>query len=258
MKILKEKREAITKARAELTEEICPAYQNIESDARNKMSQLEKKCEDLSTVITNHGEDWHREIDKLVQKLKDEVEEMKTTQLHTLQKSLDEVSRKISGIKEDINSFDVALVSNSTFKVFSVMSNVDKYERPPQKIMFLEPNFTPRKIQEEELCKLFGTLLSISEVPVEQVYSAKTGHKAPKAPVIKQLLDEPKVIATINVGYQRLVNIACLNDEKFWTLGNYFLIKLIHINDTSFLKYITTKSENIPRDIAVTMDGDLV
>jgi septal ring factor EnvC (AmiA/AmiB activator) len=145
-----------------LNETIYPTYQDIVSDVQNRMSQLEKECGDLSTAITKHGEDWHREIHKLIHKLKTEVEEMKTTQLHTLQKHLDEINKKISEINNEIHSMDVALDSNDMSKVFSVMSNVEEYKKLPPKILPSLSKFTPGGIQGEKLSKLFGTLSPIS------------------------------------------------------------------------------------------------
>jgi hypothetical protein len=255
-------KEKIVKEKSDLSETIYPAYQDIVSDVQNRMSQLEKECGDLSTFITKHGEDWHREIDKLVHKLKAEVEEMKTTQLHTLQKQLDEVNKKISEINDDIHSMDVALDSNDMSKVFSVMPNVDDYRKLPQKILPSLPKFTPGRIQGEELSKLFGTLSSISVRSSDDGYSIKTTEKSPEAassPVIKQLLDEPQTVTTINTEYRyNLNNVACLSDEEIWTCGYGSTMKLYSISQGSLLKSITTKSGNTPSDIAVTNSGDLV
>ncbi|XP_048763194.2 uncharacterized protein LOC125671478 [Ostrea edulis] len=260
LQVLGEKKEKINKEKNELNETIYPTYQDILSDIQNRMSWLEKKYGDLSTAITKHGEDWHREIDKLVQKLKSEVEEMKTTQLHTLQKHLDEVNKKISEINDEINSMDVALDSNDISKVFSLMPNVEEYKNLPHKILPSLPKFNPGRIQ-EELSKLFGTLSSISVRSEEHGYSIKTTQKSPEAasaPVIKQLLDEPQTVTTIHTEYDRyLYDVACLSDEEIWTDGTGNM-KLYSIKQGSLLKSITTRSGNTPWDIAVTNSGALV
>jgi hypothetical protein len=260
MQVFKEKKETIAKEKNELNETIYPAYQDIVSDVQNRMSQLEKESEDLSTVITKHGEDCHREIDKLVHKLKADVEEMKTTQLHTLQKHLDEVNMRISEINDEIHSMDVALDSNDMSKLFSATYNVDKYKKLPKKFLPSLIKFTPGGIPGEELDKLFGTLSLISVGSEEDGYSIKTTQKSPEAassPVIKQLLDEPQTVTTIHTGYY-LYNVACLSDEEIWTHGLDSTMKLYSINQGSLLKSITTKSGSYPEDIAVTNSGDLV
>ncbi|XP_061168946.1 E3 ubiquitin-protein ligase TRIM45-like [Saccostrea echinata] len=96
----KDKLDKIIKVETELKEIIYPINEDIASDVQNRMSQLEEEYGDLSTAITKHGEDWHRKIDQLVEKLKAEVEEMKITQLETLERHLNEIHEKMSNIME--------------------------------------------------------------------------------------------------------------------------------------------------------------
>ncbi|XP_061168967.1 E3 ubiquitin-protein ligase TRIM45-like [Saccostrea echinata] len=95
LQVVGEKKDKIVKESNEFKDTIYPTFQEIAFDVQNKMSQLKKDYGDLSTAITKHGEDWHREIDKLLKKLKAEVDETKNTQLQTLQKQLDEINKKI-------------------------------------------------------------------------------------------------------------------------------------------------------------------
>ncbi|XP_062602815.1 uncharacterized protein LOC134264538 [Saccostrea cucullata] len=262
LEVANEKKNKFMKEQTELTETIYPIYQDIASDVQNRMSQLEKEYGDLSTAITKHGEDWHREIDKLVQKLKAEVDEMKNTQLQTLQKHLDEINKTMSDIKDEINSMEHAIDTNDLSKLFSVMPNVHTYRNLPQKIVPSLPKFIPARKQGEELSKMFGTLSSSSFSSDKHGYSMKTTQKSPEAgssPPVKQLLDESETVTTIDTGYREyLYNVACLSDEEIWTRGDDNTMKLFSINQGSELKSITTKSGNTPCDIAVTKSGDLV
>ncbi|XP_061168270.1 E3 ubiquitin-protein ligase TRIM71-like isoform X2 [Saccostrea echinata] len=259
LQVLNEKKDKIIKEQTELNETIYPTYQDIASDVQNRMSQLEKEYGDLSIAITKHGEDWHREIDKLVKKLKAEVDEMKNTQLQTLQKHLDEINKKMSDIKDEIDSVDVAVDSNNISMLFSVTSEIDRHKNLPVKIVPSIPKFTPGKIQ-GELRKLFGALSSSTLTSDKHGYSMKT-QKSPdtgSSPPVKQLLDEPETVTTIDTGYDNLYNVACLSDEEIWTSGEDSTMKLYSINQGSLLKSIRTKSGYKPSDIAVTKSGDLV
>ncbi|XP_061168607.1 tripartite motif-containing protein 55-like [Saccostrea echinata] len=261
VQIVEEKKDKIIKQLTELNDTIYPTYQDIASDVQNRIRQLEKEYGDLSTAVTKHGEDWHREIDKLVKKLKAEVDEMKNTQFQTLQKHLDEINKKISDIKDEINSVEMAIDTNDLSKLFSVTSNVHIYRNLPQKLSPTLSKFIPEKIQGENLSKLFGTLSSRSLTSDKHGYSMKTTQKSPEAgssPPVKQLLDEPETVTTIDTGYEELYNVACLSGEEIWTRGNNKIMKLYSINQGSLLKSITTKSGNYPWDIAVTKSGDLV
>ncbi|XP_062618136.1 E3 ubiquitin-protein ligase TRIM71-like [Saccostrea cucullata] len=260
LEIRDKKRDELVKKQTELKEKIYPNYQDIASDVQIRMSQLEKEYGDLSTAITKHGEDWHREIDKLVQKLKAEVDEMKNTQLQTLQKHLDEINKTISDIKDEINSVDSVLESTDISSLFSLPSTLDRYTNLPRKITVSIPTFTPKKLQADQLFSLkIGKTIPLKSD--KHGYSLKTRQKSPEAgssPPVKQLLDEPETVTTIDTGYDRLYNVACLSDEEIWTSGQDGTMKLYSINQGSQLKSITTKSGNDPTDIAVTKSGDLV
>ncbi|XP_061165975.1 uncharacterized protein LOC133174884 [Saccostrea echinata] len=262
LQVVEEKKNKFIKEQTELNETIYPTYQDIASDVQNRMSQLEKEYGDLSTAITKHGEDWHREIDKLVKKLKAEVDEMKNTQLQTLQKHLDEINKTMSDIKEEIHSIEIAIDTNDLSKLFSVTSNVYTYRNLPHKIISSLPKFIAGKIQGEQLSNLYGALSSSSLTSDKHGYSMKTTQKSPEAgssPPVKQLLDEPETVNTIDTGYKyELNNLACLSDEEIWTTGYDSIMKLYSINQGSLLKSIRTKSGFIPSNIAVTKSGDLV
>ncbi|XP_062567372.1 tripartite motif-containing protein 55-like [Saccostrea cucullata] len=257
LEIRDKKRDNLIKKQTELKEKIYPNYQDIASDVQIRMSQLEKEYGDLSTAITKHGEDWHREIDKLVKKLKAEVDEMKNTQLQTLQKHLDEMNKTISDIKDEIDSVDSVLESTDISSLFSVPSTLDEYRKLPRKITVTIPKFIPKKLQADQLF----SLETISLKSDEHDDSMKTTQKSPEAvssPPVKQLLDEPETVTTIHIGYRSLNNVACLSDEEIWTRGSDNIMKLYSINQGSQLKSITTKSGNTASDIAVTTSGDLV
>ncbi|XP_062599506.1 tripartite motif-containing protein 55-like [Saccostrea cucullata] len=260
IQIAEEKKDKIIKEVIELRETIYPTYQDIASDVQNRMSQLEKEYGDLSTAITKHGEDWHREIDKFVKKLKAEVDEMKNTQLQTLQKHLDEINKTMSDIKDEIDSTDIATGTNDLSKLFSVPhSLINTYRNLPQKLEPILPKFIPGKIQ--ELSKLFGVLSSSSLISDKHGYRMKTTQKSPEAgssPPVKQLLDEPETVTTIAIGYGQPLNVACLSDEEILTSGHNNTMKLFSINQGSLLKSITIELGKHPSDITVTKSGDLV
>ncbi|XP_062621764.1 tripartite motif-containing protein 59-like [Saccostrea cucullata] len=265
LQVVREKKDMITKQRNELIDTIYPTYQGIAFDVQNRMIHLEKEHGDLSTAITKHGEDWHREIDKLVKKLKAEVDEMKNIQLQTLQKHLDEILKNISEIKDEINSLETVIDTNDLSKLFGVKVNVSRYRKLPHKIMPSLPKFIPRIGHKEELSKLFGALSSNSLTSDKHGYSMMTIQKSPEAGSSlsgKQLLDEPETVTTIKIDIYSLIPyfyiVSCLSDKEIWTSGNDGTMKLYSINQGSLLKSITTKSGNMPSNIAVTKSGDLV
>lgn len=71
------------------------------------------------------------------------------------------------------------------------------------------------------------------------------------------LLDQPKVITTIDTDFQNLLSETCLTDKKIWTRGISNIIKLYNLQG-ELLRSIRTKSEQMPRDITVSENGYLV
>ncbi|XP_062586151.1 uncharacterized protein LOC134247778 [Saccostrea cucullata] len=166
----------------------------------------------------------------------------------------------MSDIKDEIDSVDVAVESNDLSKLFKFTFSVERYRNLPQKVLPSLPTFTPCKIKGQHLSKIFGTVSSSSPTSDKYGYSMKTTKNSPEAgssPPVKQLLDEPQMVTTIDTGYERLFNVACLSDEEIWTSGLDRTMKLFSINQGSLLKSITTKSGYSPFDI-VTKSGDLV
>ncbi|XP_062619769.1 uncharacterized protein LOC134281298 [Saccostrea cucullata] len=252
------RKEEIEKEIEELEQNIFPTYQNIASDVQNRMSQLEKEYGDLSTAITKHGEDWHREIDKLVKKLKAEVDEMKTKHYDALKTHKDEINQKITDISDEIQASSKLLELNDISLFLEFNTNIQEFTNLPAKVYKTLPHFTPIQYQPEQLMELFGTLSSLSLNSDEHGYKMKKSPEAGSSPPVKQLLDEPETVTTIDTGYVYLYNVACLSDEEIWTSGDDNTMELYSINQGSVLKSITTKSGEIPYDITVTKSGDLV
>ncbi|XP_062599592.1 uncharacterized protein LOC134261149, partial [Saccostrea cucullata] len=225
-----------------------------------------RKSTPLYPRCTSHvKERCEIEIDKIVNKLNAEVDEMKITQLQNLQNHMDGISKRISEIKEEINAVEQNVNSKDISKLLKVTSGsiVAKYRNLPQKFVTYLPRFIPERIEGKNLIQLFGILSPSSLTADEHGYSLKTTEKLPEAgssPSVKQLLDEPEIVSTIDIdtGYRHLHNVACLSDEEIWTSGNDSTMKLYSINQGSLLKSIKTKSGSRPEDIAVTKSGDLV
>ncbi|XP_062621614.1 uncharacterized protein LOC134283171 [Saccostrea cucullata] len=106
------------------------------------------------------------------------------------------------------------------------------------------------------LRQMFGSLSALSITTEEHGYTIDTP-KTIFSPPVKQLLDEPKRIATIHTRFERLSSIICLNDEEFWTCGDDKFIKLYN-RKGKLLKSIKAKSGNHPIDIAVTRRRNLI
>ncbi|XP_062615115.1 E3 ubiquitin-protein ligase TRIM33-like [Saccostrea cucullata] len=276
VEVLDEKKDKINKYKSELNENVNPKYLEMESNIQNKISELEKEYEKLLTSITKQGEVLQGKINKLVNQLKNQVNEMKRSQLQTLKKILDEINKKIINIRDEINVLDIAKDSNDFSKIFSLQVSIEQHKNFPKIPILSAPNFTPKVIQEDELCSHFGNFSSIPlkskqfgnipETPKE--ISLKSHKKSPPHSVkqgsvkvslpYKKLRNEPEIFDKRIYHYGRLRNIACLGDEKIWACDECCTMTLYSINQ-GLIKSIRTRTINrSPTDIAVTRGGELV
>ncbi|XP_062588895.1 uncharacterized protein LOC134250544 [Saccostrea cucullata] len=241
----------------ELEKKICPTYEEIASDLNSEKLTLEKHYEKLTTAVTKQGEDWHREIDIIVNKQKSEIDDMKSKHLAALNKQENEIKQTTSDVKQCIHDLKKILDSNNVSLSSAYNSRNAEFRNLPRKVNVSLPSFSPHQINTEQLHQMFGSLSSLSITTDKHGYIMKTP-EAVSCPPVKPLIDEPELITTIDTKYIGLYSVyTCLSDEEIWIHGYDNIMKLYNLQG-KLLKSIQTKSGNIPRDIAVTRSGDLV
>ncbi|XP_062614490.1 uncharacterized protein LOC134276238 [Saccostrea cucullata] len=207
--------------------------------------QFEEDYELLSTTITKHGEDWHKEIDNIVYKLKTAVDKMRKTRKQTLQEYLDGINKTISNISDEIESIEIALNTNDSSKLngsinepetvngfidtgYNKLYNVaclsdeeiwTNENDSTMKIYSINRGSLLKSISTKSKC---NTSESINTEQLHQMFgslSALSIKREEKGFTIIPLPDEPELITTINTGHQRLYSVTCLSDEEIWTRG---------------------------------------
>ncbi|XP_062581856.1 tripartite motif-containing protein 55-like [Saccostrea cucullata] len=240
----------------DLEKRILPTFEEITSDLSSEKVHLEKHYEKLTTAVTKQGEDWHRDINIIVNNRKSEIDEMKSKHLAALNKQENVIEQIISEVKQSIFDLKKILDSNEVSLTSAYKSRNAKFMSLPPKITVSFPSFSPHQINTEQLYQMFGSLSALSITTEEHGYTMKAPEDD-SCPPVKPLLDEPELIATIDTGYKQLYSVTCLSDEEIWTHGDDKIMKLYNIQG-KLLKSIPTKSGYRPRDIAVTRSGDLV
>nr|XP_034308260.1 uncharacterized protein LOC117683266 [Crassostrea gigas] len=250
--VFKTKQDDIKKDTKKLENHISPTYEEIARDLENQLANLDGGYEKLTTTMSKHGEQWHREIDIIINKMKTEINEIKVKHRDILQKHLDEIKQIQSLIKQTLEAIRKIEKSTEVSSTIEYSSKVREFSKLPPKVKVSLPIFIPKPIDCEKLYSLFGQITPLSTATEENVLSLNKPFTS-----VRELLDEPKLVTTIQNFYKKLRSVTSLNGDKIWTCGETNDIKCFNIKG-SLLQKIQKKSVIYPYDIAVKIDGDLL
>nr|XP_034308279.1 uncharacterized protein LOC117680492 [Crassostrea gigas] len=250
--VFKTKKDDIKKDTKELENHISPTYEDIARDLENQLANLDGGYEKITTTMSKQGEQWHREIDIIINKMKTEISEIKVKHRDILQKHLDEIKQIQSLIKQTLQAIRKIEKSTEVYSTMEYSSKIREFSKLPPKIQVSLPTFIPKPIDREKLYSLFGQITPLSTATEENVLSLNQPTTS-----VRELLNEPELVATIQTEHEKLRSVTSLNGDKIWTSGETNDIKCINIKG-SLLQTIQNKSGKFPGDIAVDSDGDLL
>ncbi|XP_056003579.1 uncharacterized protein LOC125663202 [Ostrea edulis] len=250
------KTKSLEKDLEELETSIYLQYEEMASSVQTEKAELEANYMKLTTAADQEGEVWHREITAIVDQRKSDIQEMKYKHLSILNKNTEEITQKLTELKQIISDLKSMLKSNDVSLTSTYKSRNSEFITLPPTARVTLPSFSPRKIEKDQLNEMFGSLSPLSINTEEHDYTMKSA-EAVSSPPVKPLLDKPRLTATIDAGYIQLLGVRCLSEDQVWVRGKDKIMKLINLQ-SKLLTSIVTESGNVPRDIAVTRDGDLV
>lgn len=123
---------------------------------------MNRNAEELISAINEQGEDWHREIDHIVRKLKSDIKESESEHLPFLKEQEIGINHNISEIKQIIVELKKSLDSNDGCLISKYKSRNAEFRKLPPKLIISVPKFTSQKIVTEQLIQLFGSLSALS------------------------------------------------------------------------------------------------
>eukprot|EP00105_Crassostrea_gigas_P034152 XP_019918300.1 PREDICTED: uncharacterized protein LOC105317259 [Crassostrea gigas] len=251
--VYKAKKDNIEKDTEEIVKNISPTYEEIASDLENQLANLDRGYEKITTAMSKQGEQWHREIDIVVNKMKTEITEIKVKHRDLLQKHLDEIKEIQALIKQTLLAIEEITKSTEVFPTIEYSSKIREFSKVPPKIEVSLPTFIPKPTDHEKLHSLFGQITPfISTATKNKVLSLNKPNTSSR-----ELLDEPELLVTIHTGYEHLCNITYQNEDRIWASGKINNIKCFNCKG-SLLQTIHTKSGNFPSDITVDYDEYLL
>ncbi|XP_078340728.1 tripartite motif-containing protein 3-like [Crassostrea virginica] len=246
------KKKHIRRVTEDLEKQFLPAYEDITNDLEMQIASLDGEYKKLSTEMSRQREEIYREVDNAFNQMEKEISEIKVNHKSILQKHLDEIKELQSSMLQTLNALNEVEESNEVSATIKYSCKTEEFSKLPPKVNVSMPKFIPNQIKREEFCSLIGKLGPLSTTLEERVYTEKKPNTS-----VRELLDEPELLNTIETGHSFLRSVTCLNDEQIWTSGGTADIKCFNIQSVP-QKTIQTKSGEMPRDIAVDRDGALL
>ncbi|XP_062617230.1 uncharacterized protein LOC134278942 [Saccostrea cucullata] len=247
------KKEVIENDTEALENIISPTYEEVATDIETQIANLDEEYEKLTTTVTEHGEDCHRVISNIVDKMKVEIEELKIKHKNILKEHLDEIKQIQYRIEQTLLNLYRIEDSKEVFLTMEYIPQTEEFSRLPPKVQVSLPRFSLKTIDTDQFCTLFGYLTPLYNTTEENGYKLKK-----PVTLSRNFLEEPNLITTINTGYDNLRCVTCFEEEEIWTIASDVSdLKCFSIQG-SLIKSIKIKSVESPYDIAVTNVGDLV
>nr|XP_022301632.1 uncharacterized protein LOC111109702 [Crassostrea virginica] len=232
------KKDLMRKDLQDLETFIYPKYQEAAKNIPIQRGHVKKRSQKLKTALDKQRKALHTEIHTIVQVMKSEIDDMDAQHIAAIDQQEDKINHNIAEITQDILDLKRLLGTNDVCLVSKYNSRTEELRILPAQFQVTLPNFTPQEINREQIHQQIGFLS--------------------KQAITYPLLDKPRILTDIQIEFGRLRSVSCLSDNEFWTCGNNDKILRLYNLQGELMRYVQTKSGNVPHDVAVTRSGGLV
>lgn len=241
------KRTEIEKDTKQLELYIFPSYEDISDSLKNQIAILDGEYQRFTTMISNQGEEWHKEIDDVIARIKNELNEIKVKHLDVLEKHLNEIKDIKLLIQENILDLKKLEESKNVSSVIEYRSTYKKFTKFPPKIHVTMPEMFTKSIPIDQIreIKSFDTSTDIYGFTIKRADGSQ-----------KEFFESPMVIKIFNTECKYIRGVSVFNDDQIWTCAAVGEMKCFD-SDGKCTNTIATISNRLASDIAVSRDGHL-
>lgn len=137
----KTKKECIEKDTREIEKVISPTYEEIKNELIYQIASVDREYEKITTCMSEQGEIWHTEVDKVINKMKNEISEIKKNHRAILEKHLNEIKQIKSLIEENLVTLNNIEESNDVSKIVNYRTRLNEFRKLPPKVHVKMPTF---------------------------------------------------------------------------------------------------------------------
>ncbi|XP_052676953.1 uncharacterized protein LOC128158235 [Crassostrea angulata] len=251
--IYKTNKTGIEKDAEEIEKVIAPTYEEIRNELITQIESLNEDYEKITIVISEQGVKWHTEVERVINKTKNEITEIKEKHRHILEKHLNKIKQIEFLIKENVSTLKDLEESNDVTVIVNYRTKINEFRKMPFKVHVTLPTFCPKPINRDQVCEMFGTLRPLVSTIKEDGYTNELPEDSSR-----ELIDIPEFINTFNTGYDNLLCVSFHTEEEIWTSTSCDRIIKCFTTSGKCMNTIITKQGSYTDNIAVTSTGDLV
>lgn len=160
--------------------------------------------------------------------MKIKISEIKVKHRDILHKQLDKIKHIQSLTKQSLLVLVEKKRSTEVSTIIKYRSKLRKFSKFPLKVQVILPTFILKAIDCENAQSLFGQVIALFTATEEHVLSLYQPNTS-----VKELLDEPEILNTIQTGYENLLCVTSLNEDCVLANGMTNNIKCFNIQGHS-------------------------
>ncbi|XP_062602491.1 uncharacterized protein LOC134264211 [Saccostrea cucullata] len=235
------------------------SFESLAVDIETQMTSLDEDYGNLTALVTQHGEEWHKEIERIVEEMKNEIDEMKGKHKSILKQHLDEIKNVQSFMDQTLLTLKEIEESNKVSLALEYSSKITEFRKLPPKVKISLPTFNTGNINRKKNHRLFGSLSSLSIKREEGFILEKKEVTATD----KELLEVPEAITSISIGFGQKDHQNKIRQILTWT-GDGDLVysertkRTVNKVSSGQIEEIIRLKGWVPEHLCVTSSGELL
>lgn len=230
-------------------------YEKVVGESKEELAKYIEESDKERDSLKELGKQWHQMIDKVIDKVGKDMDEIIQSDTKCLQDNTEEIQSALQDVKDSIKANEDILQDDRFTRLLSYASKNDAFRIIPSRPAIKTAKIVPVNVKEGDIIpKLIHFQRSIhTKLPGYSLN--RTGDVSSIS--TKSLLPEPELIATIKTNCKQLKGICHNEDDRVWVYGTDEILREVDITGT-VQNCITAISKNSQKDIAKNKMGEIV
>lgn len=230
-------------------------YEKVVGESKEELAKYLEESDKERDSLKELGKQWHQMIDKVIDKVGKDMDEIIQSDTKCLQDNTEEIQSALQDVKDSIKANEDILQDDRFTRLLSYASKNDAFRIIPSRPAIKTAKIVPVNVKEGDIIpKLIHFQRSIrTKLPGYSLN--RTGDVSSIS--TKSLLPEPELIATVKTNCKQLKGICHNEDDRVWIYGTDEILREVDITGT-VQNCITAISKNSQKDIAKNKMGEIV